>query len=148
MTHLFQLGPVTLHSGRQSMFKIDCDALTAEDWEALAAAFHAGFGGAWGEAVGVPRGGLALAAHLNVYSMPREEAYRRELFSYYDVLVVDDVATTGTSIRGLARAFLNQGKDVHCVVAFSRMDELAMAGPISISAMFKMSGWMNHLPVE
>jgi orotate phosphoribosyltransferase len=34
--NLFQVGEFTLHSGKPSKWKIDCDALTDEDWSALA----------------------------------------------------------------------------------------------------------------
>jgi len=34
--NLFQLGKITLNSGKKSFFKIECDALTEEDWDCLA----------------------------------------------------------------------------------------------------------------
>jgi hypothetical protein len=36
MTNLFQLGDFHLHSGQKSKYKINCDALTDEDWRTLA----------------------------------------------------------------------------------------------------------------
>ena len=56
-------GDFTLNSGAKSKWKIECDAFTDADWQGLAqliaestAPFH--------EVVGVPRGGLKLAAAL------------------------------------------------------------------------------------
>lgn len=82
---LFFSGLVQLHSGEASDWKIDCDALTDADWANVAwlIAHRIKFG----DVVGVPRGGLALADALRPYctSGPR--------------LVVDDVLTTGRSME-------------------------------------------------
>lgn len=137
MTHLFNTGLVTLSSGRESNFKIDCDALTDEDWAALAEVFFQGYGGGWGAVEGVPRGGLAFAQHLAKYSMSREESFEKTgWLAWVEVLVVDDVATTGSSIRRLARSFASKGFSVDCAVAFSRMRESEMRAPYPITAMF------------
>lgn len=82
---LFQRGDFTLHSGARSAWKIECDALTDADWSGLAAMISERCD--FGEAVGVPTGGLKLAAALSKYltrGAPR--------------LVVDDVLTTGKNI--------------------------------------------------
>lgn len=134
---LFQRGDFTLSSGRKSHFKIECDALTDADWAALAETFFEAYGGGWGAVEGVPRGGLAFARHLSKYSMTREECLKeRSLYAWVDVLVVDDVATTGNSLRGLAQAFEKQGLMTDCAVAFSRMNEASMRAPYPITAMF------------
>ena len=58
--NLFQLGKFTSHAGKSLEWKIECDALTDEDWECLAKMisdrimFH--------EVVGIPRGGNKLAS--------------------------------------------------------------------------------------
>lgn len=140
---LFQSGDFTLSSGMRSSLKIECDALTDADWKTLATAAFAGYGGAWGEAVGVPRGGLTLARYLNEFSMTREEAAEREIYSYVDVLVVDDVVTTGKSLSGLARAYRKQGKSVDMMAAFSRGMPYI---DLRVSCMITMAGWMNFFP--
>lgn len=86
---LFQLGNFISHAGKELEWKIECDALTEEDWECLAKMisdrimFH--------EVIGIPRGGNKLAAALQKYREPKmsKQTYR---------LVVDDVWTTGTSM--------------------------------------------------
>lgn len=85
-THLFNSGNFTLHSGQQSSFKIDCDALTTADLEALAC-FAVGFLPPFGSVEGVPTGGLSLAAALKPYATEGP------------LLIVDDVLTTGASME-------------------------------------------------
>jgi orotate phosphoribosyltransferase len=123
MAHLFATGSFTLSSGGVSMFKIDCDALTDQDWETLAEMIRLDVG-QFGEVVGIPRGGLKLAAALQKYTTagPR--------------LIVDDVLTTGRSIRD----FMDRKDDLGYVVfargalspnvrALFRSDLLARGNP-------------------
>ena len=85
---LFNLGQFTLHSGAQSPFKIDCDALTDADLEALAQ-IGAQMVPLFGKVEGVPRGGLRLKAALDKYADAR----------WSQLLIVDDVLTTGGSME-------------------------------------------------
>lgn len=91
-THLFQLGEFTLHSGEKANFKIECDALETQDWFTLAhmiaeraPPFH--------YVVGVPTGGLVLAHQLEMFRLDPAKVEQGH------VLVVDDVYTTGASIK-------------------------------------------------
>lgn len=84
---LFSSGNFILHSGQKSKFKIDCDALTDNDWATLASIavkqlrpFHS--------VIGVPTGGLKFAEALKRYTTP----------GYPDLLIADDVLTTGDSL--------------------------------------------------
>ena len=85
---LFNSGQFRLHSGSVSSFKIDCDALTEDDWKAIAAIVgqHTKFG----QVIGVPSGGLRLAEALAPYCTSGP------------TLIVDDVLTTGASMREVA----------------------------------------------
>lgn len=96
---LFNKGTFTLHSGLISNWKIDCDALVKEDYEALAVMAleilpH------FGEVEGVPRGGLEFAKVMSKYITqgPR--------------LIVDDVLTTGDSMEKLMKS----GTDIGLVI--------------------------------
>ncbi len=84
---LFTLGFFTLHSGEHSPYKIDCDFLTDADIETLAYMLKRRLP-VFSSVVGVPRGGLRLAAAMEKYARP-VGAPR---------LIVDDVYTTGNSL--------------------------------------------------
>jgi len=84
--NLFQLGKFTLHSGEESHFKIDCDALTDEDIECIAYLLARRVG-LFSHVIGIPRGGLRLAKALDKYSEP-----------YGPTVIVDDVLATGGSM--------------------------------------------------
>lgn len=88
---LFQAGDFKLRSGRQSPFKIECDALTPEDWAGLAAMGNAILrqrGIVFGRTMAVPRGGIPLAEAMNKYATPGSPT----------ILVCEDVWTTGGSV--------------------------------------------------
>jgi hypothetical protein len=85
--NLFQLGNFVSHAGRELEWKIECDALTDEDWECLAKMISERC--AFGSVYGIPRGGVKLQKALEKYCDPKNP-FR---------LVVDDVYTTGKSMR-------------------------------------------------
>lgn len=88
MTSLFQEGTFTLHSGATSAFKIECDALTDTDITTLAALI-AERADPFGAVEGVPRGGFRLAEALRPHISRGNSR----------LLIVDDVYTTGASLR-------------------------------------------------
>ena len=59
---LFRSGRFTLHSGDTSTLKIDCDALSDEDWQSIAVQVANRF--KFRAVVGVPSGGLPFARAL------------------------------------------------------------------------------------
>jgi len=114
MLSLFKLGKFKLHSGGESRWKIDCDALTGEDLAALAAiaADQLGPERPFREVVGIPSGGLRFADAMRRYADP----------GACSVLVVDDVLTTGKSVREMRDQILAQrvGVEVFGLVIFAR----------------------------
>jgi len=119
-TNLFQLGEFTLHSGKKSNFKIECDNLTIEDLRTLALLVSQKI--KFGYVTPIPRGGDQFAEVLKAYIDPSSEI---ELF-------VDDVYTTGLTMESA----LSQKKDttnVRGLVIFARNKP-----PKWISAIFQM----------
>jgi len=83
---LFCFGSIKLSSGMISSFKIECDALTDEDWQCLAYLISQNVS-EFGSLEGVYSGGHKLAQYLYQYR------------SSGPLLIVDDVLTTGASIE-------------------------------------------------
>ncbi len=84
---LFQKGDFISHAGLPLAWKIECDALTDDDWECLA--FLISQRCSFGTVYGIPRGGVKLANALEKYCDPTSKIR----------LVVDDVYTTGKSMN-------------------------------------------------
>lgn len=115
-TTLFQLGEFTLHSGMQSAWKIDCDALTDTDIATLAVMLKEILP-AFGSVEGIPHGGLRLAAALAAFATGGP------------ILIVDDVLTTGRSMEEQ-----RNGRDAIGAVIFARA-----ACPKWITPLFMLS---------
>lgn len=103
---LFQLGDFTLRSGERSRWKVECDELTAEDWDALAVMAMERFNLVFRDALGVMRGGLPFERALKPYAVASGP-----------ILVVDDVLTTGASLLGMMSGWPG---DSIGLVAFAR----------------------------
>jgi orotate phosphoribosyltransferase len=104
---LFVHGDFTSHSGRRLPFKIDCDALTDADLDALARRFSSRR--SYSKAVGIPTGGDRFAAILQRYAWDRD---------HHPLLIVDDVLTTGASMETARRDRGNE--PVIGIVIFAR----------------------------
>ncbi len=110
MKNLFQWGKFESASGRILDWKIECDALTQEDWDCIARA-SLPLIGEFGHAVGVPQGGMALARALAPHADPKSAI----------LLLVDDVWTTGASMRSMLGRIVAM-PDWKGFVAFARAD--------------------------
>jgi len=106
---LFQIGDYTLNSGLKSEWKIDCDALTDEDIETLAYIASQRLP-PFSDVVGIPRGGLRLAKAMEQYT-----SYAR-----FNLLICDDVYTTGGSMRRAYEEYTNQFPSISGLVIFDR----------------------------
>jgi orotate phosphoribosyltransferase len=94
--NLFQLGDFVLNSGAKSRWKLECDALSEDDWKALAQMVRQVVG-TFSSVEGVPRGGLRLASCLE---------HLRDLQGPH--LIVDDVLTTGGSLEKAKTEFMER----------------------------------------
>ena len=102
--NLFKAGMFKLHSGSTTDFKIDCDALTDEDLEAVAQVL-ARMLPPFGRVEGVPRGGLRLAEAMSHWAGGPPDR----------LVIVDDVLTTGKSMEKQKR-----GREAYGAVIFAR----------------------------
>ena len=75
------------HAGNPLTWKIECDALSDDDWACIAHMIVEREMRPFSKVIGIPRGGKKLEEALQPYVS----------FGIYPVLVVDDVWTTGTS---------------------------------------------------
>jgi orotate phosphoribosyltransferase len=136
--HLFQRGTFVLASGAKSGWKLECDSLTGEDWEALA--FMAWqVAGPFDGVHGVPRGGVVFADHLRQYNrrVPGGEGGTPGMADpgkALPMLIVDDVLTTGGSLRRFAAEKQKESglayPIIRGVVVFARGDCPAWVTPL------------------
>lgn len=68
MKNLFQVGDFTLSSGARSSWKIECDALTPDDWQGLAHIAMEIICPKFGYVSYVPNGGKSLADAMRRYA--------------------------------------------------------------------------------
>ena len=87
---LFQKVDFISHAGIPMSWKIECDAISNDEWSALAKMIMEYQDRPFSEAVGIPRGGLKLAEALNEYASGNSDDFP---------LICDDVFTTGPSMR-------------------------------------------------
>jgi hypothetical protein len=116
-----QLADVTLHSGRRSAFKIECDDLT-DDEVAAACALLVMVLPPFGPVSGVPTGGRRLEEAMRPYATEGEKR----------LLIIDDVWTTGGSMK---RHWMDLGSPPNAITAvlFARGSY-----PVSVTALFTL----------
>lgn len=109
MGKLFQVGAFALHSGDQSTWKIDCDALRKSDWLSLGLYVRCFIvDGPFCKVIGVPTGGTKLAEILKPFECGNPA---------FPTLIVDDVLTSGGSMEEARRQVEGPVKGV---VVFAR----------------------------
>lgn len=84
---LFRDDRFTSHSGLDLPWRIECDALSPEDWDTIGKAVARRY--MFCEAIGIPRGGIPFAEALNRHKQAEHHC---------NIVVVDDVITTGNSM--------------------------------------------------
>ena len=97
--NLFMSGKFTLRSGKESAWKIECDALTGDDWAGLAA-MAAEILPPWNAVLGVPRGGIPFACALAKYQTHNAK---------HPTLIAEDVCTTGGSMQRYVTELFDAG---------------------------------------
>ncbi len=106
MMNLFTKGQINIRSGK-SDFKIECDALTDKDLNCIAHLIIQNV--PFGSVVSVPTGGDRLKKALEPACHSSSE----------NILIVDDVLTTGKSMEDMKRE-LGEDEKVIGVVIFAR----------------------------
>ena len=92
---LFQDGDFKSHAGLPLKWKLECDAITDEEWRCIAKMVMDYQVQPFYKAVGIPRGGLKFAEAMNEYASgdPADQT-----------MICDDVFTTGTTLKEINRA--------------------------------------------
>lgn len=140
--NLFQRGDFTLRSGARSGWKIECDALTEGDWEALAL-IATELVQPFGYVFGVPRGGVPFAKALERYCRPE----------VHTVLIAEDVVTTGGSITRYVDELKTTGKWPTSMMGMRVMPSLIGVAvfargyyPVWVQPLFRMPAPGDHRP--
>jgi hypothetical protein len=136
MNNLLQKKNFISHAGLNLTWKMECDALTNEDWQTVVHLVNEYFKaiGGFKEAIGIPRGGLVFAQSLQQYRDPKS----------HRILIVDDVLTTGKSLHDeRAARFKNTDYDpIEGVVLFNRSSGYV---PSWIHCIFSMGQGFNKI---
>jgi len=118
---LFEKKTFVMHSGDTGYYKIECDALTEEDIETIAFIISEKY--TFGRVYGVPTGAVRIEKALEKYVTADSNV----------MLIVDDVLTTGASMKDAKSLFARAYRNIQGVVIFARTD-----CPDWIDPIFKM----------
>mgnify|MGYP001164987246 FL=1 len=108
---LFQKVDFISHAGIPMSWKIECDAISNDEWAALAKMIMEYQTEPFRAAIGIPRGGSPLGFALNAYCTDDPN---------HKFLICDDVYTTGTSFREFLEQEGHAREDVYCWTVFAR----------------------------
>ena len=116
--NLFQSGQFKLHSGGESSLKIDCNALTDEDWATVARVVAQQI--PFRYAIGVPTGGLKFAEALNKYR--NDEAMLDTYEPYYVGLPAEQALKAGKTVQELKKEFITKAQALGVTFADKEVD--------------------------
>ena len=131
MTNLFSYGNFISHAGKPLKWKIECDALTTNDWDCLAHMVMERQKTPFSKVEGIPRGGIPFANALSKYASGNDKDMP---------MIVDDIFTTGKSIID----YMNENYPNtlsaygHRWVVFAR--KKSNVHPFHVRALFTMEG--------
>ena len=108
---LFQIGDFKSHAGLPLSWKIECDAITNDEWQCIARMIMEYQKEPFRYAVGIPRGGHGLGFALNAHATDNPD---------HRVLICDDVYTTGTSFKEFVIQENYNEEEIIKWVAFAR----------------------------
>ena len=124
---LFTAGGFTSHAGLPLKWKLECDAISPDEWRCIAKMIMDYQTEPFQAAVGIPRGGAPLGFALNAYATDNPE---------HKLLICDDVYTTGTSFKDYCEE--HKHDDVYKWVLFARC--MAKDLKYGVRALFTMPG--------
>ena len=112
--NLFEVGDFISHAGKERPWKIECDAIRPEWWDALARMVMDYQERPFYKAVGIPRGGVPFAQAMNKYASgdPNDQ-----------IMICDDVVTTGTTANIISKLLKQAGCKRVDVFALARTDK-------------------------
>jgi len=117
MNNLLLLESFVSHSGKKLDFKIECDFLTDDDLKVFAYIILKKYN--FSNVIGIPRGGIRLSNILK----------RHQNSESKNILIVDDVLTTGNSMETMKSKFIDKS-NIKGVVIFSRGEPPDWIDPI------------------
>ena len=124
--HLFQATNFKSHSGLNLNWKIECDALSDDEWFTISKMIME-LTPPFSKALGIPRGGVKLAKLLNEAATGNEKD---------PICIVDDVLTTGKSMEEFLSSY-SRNRDIPFMaigwVVFARVRT-----PEWVTALFQM----------
>ena len=99
--YLFEEKDFIGHSGDPLKWKIECDALSSNEWKCISTMIMEYETRPFCSAIGIPRGGIALSRFLNEYATGNyDDPY----------LICDDVLTTGGSMDEFTNSYFRNRK--------------------------------------
>ena len=123
--NLFQKISFISHAGLPLNWKIECDALSEDDWKGIARMIMDYEKRPFGSVEGIPRGGIPLAKALSEYATEGPP------------MIVDDVYTTGTSFK----EFIAENYPDEKVICWTVFARDVISG--NINALFQMPSSMR-----